>query len=157
MITCFFEDGHKADLRHVVVHAIVEKDAKILLEKRASSLSDGAGQWCLPGGFMDRDETAKQTVLRELLEETGWEGEIIAFFRVNTNPQRQEKTKRQNVALEFIIKPLKQIKSGDKESTEVKWVAREELASLDFAFDHKETVKLYLQYKEKSFPLPLLS
>lgn len=156
MITCNFEDGGKAKLRHVVVHAIVEKDGKILLGKRSLQLSDGAGQWCLPGGFMDRDENAQQAVLRELLEETGWEGEIVSFFRINSHPERKEKTQRQNVALEFIIKPLKQIKSGDQESSEIKWWPIKELDSLDFAFDHKETIKLYLKYRENHFSLPLL-
>ena len=139
MITCKFEDGGKAELRHVVVHAIVEKDGKLLLEKRAESLCDGSGQWCLPGGFMDRDETVKQAVLRELLEETGWEGEIIAFFRVNTNPQRQEKTKRQNVALEFIIKPLKQIKSGDKNA--INFLVGQVLRKTNFKADPNEVRK----------------
>ena len=156
MITCKFEDGGKANLRHVVVHAIVEKDGKILLEKRSSKLSTGAGQWCLPGGFLDRDENSLQAVLRELLEETGWMGEIISFFRINSNPNRIGED-RQNVAMEFIIKPLKQIQAPDNESSEVKWVAIDELTSLNFAFDHGETVKLYLQYRQKPFSLPLIS
>lgn len=156
MITCLFENGKKAKLRHVVVHAIVVKEKKILLEKRSLKLSSGAGQWCLPGGFLDRNETANQAVLRELLEETGWQGEIISLFRVNSDPERKEEDQRQNVAIEFIIKPLKQIKKPDSESSEIKWWPVEEIDQIDFAFDHKETVKLYLQYLQKPFALPVL-
>lgn len=156
MLTCYFEDGGKAELRHVVVHAIVEKNGKLLLEKRSSKLSTGAGQWCLPGGFLDHGENVSQAVLRELLEETGWVGKIISFFRINSNPKRIGED-RQNVAIEFIIKPLKQIQATDNESSEIKWWPIEELEKVDFAFDHGETVKLYLQYRQKPFLLPLLS
>lgn len=39
MFTCEFEDGHKTNqLRHVVVHALVIQDNKILLEKRAGDM-----------------------------------------------------------------------------------------------------------------------
>ena len=155
MINCTFEDGGKASLRHVVVHALVEKNGAILLEKRAPHLS-GAGKWGLPGGFLDRDETAKEAVLRELLEETGYQGEIITLFRINSNPQRQEEDRRQNVALEYLIKPMEQVKRPDKESTEIKWVPIEKINSLDFAFDHGQTVKLYLDYRQKKFTLPLI-
>ena len=66
MITCTFENGKEASLRHrVVVHAIVEKDGKLLLVKRSQKISEG-GKWSLPSGFLDRDETAAQAVLREL-------------------------------------------------------------------------------------------
>lgn len=155
MINCTFENGNKVNLRHVVVHAIVEKNGAILLEKRALHLS-GAGKWSLPGGFLDRDETAKEAVLRELLEETGYQGKIIALFRINSNPERQEEDRRQNVAIEYLVKPMKQIKMPDKESTEIKWVPIEKINSLDFAFDHGETVKLYLDYRQRGFALPLI-
>lgn len=76
MITCTFEKGYQARLRHVVVHALVIKDGKILLVRRAPELLNG-NLWGMPGGFLNRDETAEQGVLRELKEETGWEGEVV--------------------------------------------------------------------------------
>ncbi|MBI4999381.1 NUDIX hydrolase [Candidatus Gottesmanbacteria bacterium] len=154
MITCSLEDGGKSSLRHLVVHAIVEKDGKILLVKRAKNLLEG-GRWALPGGFLDRDETAEEGALREFLEETGWEGEVISLFRINTNPNRP-KEDRQNAVLEFIVRPIRQIKKPDRETTGVRWVSIEDLISLDFAFDHGETVKLYLKYLKKPFILPLI-
>ena len=96
MITCTFEDGHAARLRHVVVHAIVERVGALLLVRRAPHLSEG-GRWGLPGGFLDRDERLVDGVLRELREETGWTGEVRRLFRINSRPDRPRED-RQNVA-----------------------------------------------------------
>lgn len=43
----------------------------ILLTRRAPRLSAHGGQWALPGGRLDRDETAVDAALRELREELG--------------------------------------------------------------------------------------
>lgn len=155
MITCTFEKGYTASLRHVVVHPIVEKDGCLLLGKRAGDLLE-AGKWGLPGGFINRDETLTQAVLRELLEETGWKGEVVALFRINSNPMRPHED-RQNIAIEFIVKPLEKIGEGDWESSKVEWIPIKKLLPFDqFAFDHGETIRLYLEYRKKHFKLPLL-
>ncbi len=156
MISCIFENGNKASLRHVVVHAIVEKDGKILLAKRAPTLSLEAGKWALPGGFLDRDETAEQAVLRELKEETGWEGEVISLFRINTNPHRPHED-RQNVALDFIIRPTKSTGLRDEESTEITWTPIDAFPPLKtFAFDHGESIALFLKHRQHPVSLPIL-
>ena len=155
MINCTFEDGNKASLRHVVVHAIVENDGKILLVKRKPHLLEG-GKWGLPSGFLDRDETAEQGTLRELKEETGWEGEIISLFRINSNPNRPMED-RQNVVIEFTVKPLHKVSERDNESTEVEWIPEDDIPNLgELAFDHGETIKLYLEYKKNPHALPLV-
>jgi 8-oxo-dGTP diphosphatase len=156
MITCTFEDGNKTtNLRHMVVHAIVEKDGAILLVKRAPPLLE-AGKWGLPAGFMDRDETAKECCLRELKEETGWEGEIITLFRINSNPNRPHED-RQNVSIEFLVKPLQKTGEPDHESTAVEWIPIEKLLPFDqFAFDHGESIRLFTEYRKNAFGLPLL-
>lgn len=157
MITCIFENGNKASLRHVVVQAIVEMDGKMLLVKRAEHLIEG-GKWGLPSGFLDRDETASQGILRELKEETGWEGEIISLFSVNTGPERGNDAERQNVPLTFIVKAIKRVGEGDHESTAVEWINIENLPSLGpLSFDHNETIKMYLDYKKAQFLLPKLT
>ena|SRR3989344_5313555 len=155
MIKCTFENGVNTNLRHVVVHAIVEKEGKILLEKRALDLLEG-GKWSLPGGFLDRDENAVEGVLRELEEETGWKGEVISLFRINTSPNRPHED-RQNVVLEFIVKPLQKINKPDSESSEIEWISIGKLPQFEeFAFDHGEIIRLYLKYRKNPFLLPLV-
>lgn len=156
MITCTFEKSYQAHLRHVVVHAIVEKDNEILLVKRAGDILE-TGKWGLPAGFLDRDETASQGILRELKEETGWEGEVISLFRINSNPNRP-KEDRQNVAIDFLVKPLKKTGDPDHESSKVEWIPIDKLLPLEeLAFDHGETIALYLEYRKVHFAIPIWS
>lgn len=154
MIQCTFENDNQTSLRHVVVHAIVEQDGKLLLEKRSEGLLEG-GKWSLPSGFLNRDETVSEGMLRELKEETGWIGEVVSLFRINTDPMRPHED-RQNIAIEFIIRPVKKESQPDKEASIVEWVPIEKLPPLEeFAFDHGQTVDLYLKYRENKYPLPL--
>ena len=153
MISCRFENGRPASLRHVVVHAVVERDGALLLVKRAPTLSEG-GKWGLPGGFLDRDERLVDGVLRELREETGWSGEVRALLRVNSRPDRPHED-RQNVAFDFVIRPLAKVGEPDQESTAVEWVPIDRLPPLDsLAFDHGETIRRYLALRERPEQTP---
>jgi len=156
MITCTFENGQEARLRHVVVHAIVEKDGALLLVKRALTLSLEGGKWSLPGGFLDRDETAQQCALRELFEETGWEGKAGPLFLIKTNPHRPHED-RQNVAMSFIVHPVNKTGEKDNESSEVSWMPIAGLPLLDtLAFDHGEVIAYYLKHRISPCTVPIV-
>lgn len=154
MITCTFEDGGRARLRHVVVHAVVERRGRLLLVKRAPNLSEG-GKWGLPGGFLDRDETLVNGVLRELLEETGWTGRVVTLLRVNSRPDRPRED-RQNVAFDFVIEALEKQGEPDAESSDVQWMMLEHVLSLDLAFDHMETIRSYADFRRRIVTAPIL-
>jgi thiamine-phosphate diphosphorylase len=53
---------------------VMNENHEVLLVKR--NVEPKAGQWCLPGGFVEMGEAPDQGCLRELKEETGLEGEI---------------------------------------------------------------------------------
>jgi 8-oxo-dGTP pyrophosphatase MutT (NUDIX family) len=48
----------------------------LLLTKRAAGLRNHSGQWALPGGSREPGESAQETALRELREETGVAAEM---------------------------------------------------------------------------------
>lgn len=48
-----------------------EGEAGFLLTRRAAGLARHSGQWALPGGRIDEDETPEEAALRELEEELG--------------------------------------------------------------------------------------
>lgn len=145
MITCKFEDGNEASLRHVVVDAIVIEKNKVLLIKRANNLING-GKFAMPGGFLDRDETAEQAVIREVKEETGYDSEVVKLFTIIDNPNRPQED-RQNVAFIYILKSLGKSGSEDTEVSEVAWFDLNKLPEeKEFAFDHYQTIQ---EYKKK--------
>lgn len=147
MIACVFDNGTGATLRHAVVHAVVERDGALLLVRRAAHLPDG-GKWGLPGGFLDRDETLSQGVLRELHEETGWTGRVVGLLRINSNPNRPRED-LQNVAFDFVVEALAQTGRPDAESSTVAWIPIDRLPALaTLAFDHGDTVRAYLDSRD---------
>ena len=155
MITCEFEDGGRAKLRHVTVHALVIKDNKLLLVKRSEKIIEG-GKWGLPSGYANRNERVEEAVLRELKEETGWDGKVISLFRINSEPHRPNDAERQNIALEFLIEPTDETGEPDWEQTEVKWFDLGQISLDEMAFDHGDTIKLLIEYQKSQFELPII-
>jgi len=156
MIKCFFENGNEAKpgIRHVTVDGLVIKDNKILLVKRALSLTNG-GKYALPGGFLDRDETVEQGIIREIKEETGYQSNKVTLFKINTDPNRIGED-RQNVDFVFIVEAGEKISNSDFEVEKIQWFSLNKLPSKDkVAFDHYETLELYLKYLKEKFSLPL--
>jgi ADP-ribose pyrophosphatase YjhB (NUDIX family) len=140
MISCTFADGVGAALRHVVVHAVVERAGALLLVRRADHLHD-AGKWGLPGGFLDLGETLGDGVLRELREETGWDGRVVRLFRISSSPDRPQ----QNVDFAFVVTPTERRGRPDAETAAVEWFPFERLPSPDaLTSDHGETIRAYL-------------
>lgn len=156
MIGCTFENGNDAALRHAVVDNLVLQGDQILLVKRAPQLMEG-GKWGLVGGFVDRDETIRQAVAREVMEETGYEVTDITLFRIVDTPDRPGED-RQNIAFVHLCVAGAQTGKPDWESTEVRWFP---LAALpderEFAFDHYSNIRLYRDYLASRFALPLMS
>ena len=109
----------------------------------------------LPGGFLDRDETVANGVLRELLEETGWSGRVVTLLRVNSRPDRPHED-RQNVAFDFVIEALEKRGEPDAESSDVQWMMLEHVLSLDLAFDHMETIRSYVDFRRRIVTAPIL-
>ncbi len=158
MINCTFENGNNAlrGLRHVTVGAIaVNTDMQVLLVKRALNIHNG-GKFTIPGGFLDRDEDIAQGVLRELKEETGYDGKIVSLFRVNDKPNRP-KEDRQNVDIIYIVNVISGSSTINAEVSNVLWFSKDELPSEDeFAFDHRDSILKYFDYLVKEFPLPII-
>lgn len=64
-----------------VVAAAIEKDGKFLCAQRPAGKSL-AGLWEFPGGKIEKDETAKNALLREIKEELNIDIEIIDFVNI---------------------------------------------------------------------------
>ncbi len=67
----------------VVAQLVDNKEACVLLTRRPKNLRRHAGQFALPGGRVDGDETIREAALRELREELGLhldEGDVLGLL-----------------------------------------------------------------------------
>jgi 8-oxo-dGTP diphosphatase len=155
MIKCILENGRKASFRHVTADVIVvNENNEILLVKRADNLVNG-GKYAIPGGFVDRDETVVEAGIREVLEETGYEVIPSLLLRIADNPERAQED-RQNIGFFYIASAKGGEKALNSEVSEISWFKLDQLPSKDqFAFDHYETIQLYIKYLEEKFTVPV--
>lgn len=93
------------------------------------------GQWAIPGGFLNMDETTEQCAIRELEEETGLKVEKVhqigAYSKIDRDPRGR------NIAVAYLAivdKPLEV--RGLDDAAEAKWFSLHALPPL--AFDHNE-------------------
>lgn len=63
--------GHGDDLPGLPRGTAWSRDAALLLTRRALTLAHHPGQWALPGGRIEANESAEDAALRELAEEVG--------------------------------------------------------------------------------------
>lgn len=156
MITCTFENGNTASLRHVVVDAIAINDnQQVLLTKRAPHLTRG-GFFTVPGGFVDRDESTEQAVLRELKEETGYEGKIVSLFQINDSPDRPRED-RQNIDFVYVVKVISGEQQHNSEVTQIQWYSKDDLPTEEeFAFDHRNAIMRFFEYTHQQYVFPII-
>lgn len=62
------------DRPYVGVGAVIVQDGQVLIVKR--KYDPLAGQWSLPGGGVELGETLEDSIVREMLEETGLDIEV---------------------------------------------------------------------------------
>ncbi len=65
---------------NVGVGGAVVKDGRLLLVRRASRR--GRGNWQVPGGFVEQQETIEEAVVREVEEESGVKAEVEGVLAI---------------------------------------------------------------------------
>ncbi len=69
---------------NVGVGGAVVRDGRLLLVRRASAY--GRGNWQIPGGFIERDETIEEAVVREVEEEAGITASPRGILAIRNRP-----------------------------------------------------------------------
>ena len=67
---------------NIGVGGAVVRDGRLLFVRRASRR--GRGNWQVPGGFIEPDETIEEAVVREVAEEAGVEAEVEGVLGVRS-------------------------------------------------------------------------
>lgn len=76
-------------LRALATDAVIIIDGDVVLLNRNHPPFEG--QWVLPGGLVERDETSREACVREVREETGLNIDIIEFIGLYDDPDRDER------------------------------------------------------------------
>ena len=115
-------DAPKANSVVPSVVAIVEDEAGriLMIHKSDNDL------WALPGGGHDVGESIRDTVVREVREETGYDVEVVDIVGTYTNPNHvmayDDGEVRQQFSIAFSAKRIGGDLRTSDESKEVAWV-----------------------------------
>ena len=126
----------------VVLFTVMDAKLNVLLIRRGRD--PFAGQWALPGGFVDMGESLDSAAMRELEEETGIRNVYLEQLYTFGAPNRDPRDRVITVAYYALVDPT-QIKpkltaQGEAEQIEeVRWVQMGDMPRL--AFDHDEIVR----------------
>ncbi|NMC06926.1 MAG: NUDIX hydrolase [Candidatus Lokiarchaeota archaeon] len=94
------------------------------------------GKFALPGGFLEPDETVEQCCIREAKEETSLDVAITRIVGVYSDPHRDPRGR--TVTITYLCSPVGGMVRGDDDASSAAWFDVASLASLDFAFDHRQ-------------------
>jgi 8-oxo-dGTP diphosphatase len=111
-------------MRHVVVSAaVIERDGAFLMTRRASG-SHLEGTWEFPGGKQEPGESLEQSLVREIREELGCGVEVGPLLLVTRHAYPEVAVELHFFRALLVGAPAPQL------GQEMRWVRREELASL---------------------------
>lgn len=127
-------------------NVIIENDAGELLMIRRSD----NGNWAVPGGAIDLGESLAQAAVREAKEESGIDCEVIDVVGIYTDPKHIILyTSNGEARQEFSIVVQARATGGElttsSESTEVRWIARSDLADLQMDRSMRRRIEYYLE------------
>jgi len=135
----------------VTVEGLVRIADRVLLIRRGNA--PGKGLLAMPGGFIEQRETACQSALRELQEETGLRllasemEHALKAVQVFDHPDRSQRGRVITHAFHFDLGPrrLPEIAGGD-DAAEARWVEIAQLPSLEEQFhdDHFHILDFFL-------------
>ncbi len=143
-------DAPKANSIVVAVSVFVrDEGGRVLLIQRTDN-----GLWSLPGGGQEIGESVAGAAVRETQEEAGVRVEVTGMVGVYSNPGHviayTDGEVRQQFSLCLRAVPLGGTLTPSDESSDVRWVARDDLGTLDI---HPSTLlRITHGYEERPEP-----
>ena len=130
---------NKTQIQHAVDAIIEDDEGNLVLIKR--KYPPYKGYFALPGGAVEKGETPKKALIREIKEETNLDIAIRDKVGVYDEPGRDPRGNVHSTAYKCkIIGGKEKMKSGD-DSEDVISISLKELRKLKLAFDHKKMLE----------------
>jgi mutator protein MutT len=107
---------------------VLDRAGRVLLICRGRAPS--AGEWTLPGGRVEPGETPEEAVVRELREETGIEGTVVAPLGVVAVERGDEGARVRYAIHEFLVTARSGRLAAADDAADARWVERRDLEPL---------------------------
>ncbi len=121
---------------------VIEKDKKILLVKR--KYEPYKGDWCLPAGFMEYDESPEKCAIRETKEELNVDVELDGLFGVYSG---KDDPRTHAVLVMYWAKVTGgKLKPGD-DAEQIEFFGKDELPPNIAFLAHRQILKEYFEDK----------
>jgi 8-oxo-dGTP diphosphatase len=117
----------------LMVDVVIPSDRGVVLIRRGTE--PFAGQWALPGGFVELGETVEAAAAREAAEETGLAVEVARLIGVYSEPERDPRG--HNVSVAFLVRALGGELAAATDASEVSVL---DPSSVELAFDHRRII-----------------
>jgi ADP-ribose pyrophosphatase YjhB (NUDIX family)/ribosomal protein S18 acetylase RimI-like enzyme len=121
------------------VGLLIEMDGGIVLIKRGHPPHQG--EWTLPSGFVEADESAEEAAIREAEEETGLKVDIIELAGINSFPEGPPVS---GIMIFYRVKPVGgSLRAGD-DAVDARVFQPEDVPRLPFR-THREIIAEWLE------------
>jgi ADP-ribose pyrophosphatase YjhB (NUDIX family) len=131
--------------------AVTNAEGDLLLIRRTDN-----DNWALPGGAMECGETIADAAVRETLEETGVHCEVVGLVGLYTNPAHvilytSDGEVRQECSFVFKARAAGGTPTPSSESSQVRWVPRDELDGYSMHRSMRERVERFLEGRDEPY------
>lgn len=151
--TEYYDDPEAPEPNSLVVAAsavVTDDRGRILLQRRTDS-----GLWALPGGGMEMADSLPGTAVREVKEETGLDVEITGLVGTYTDPKHVIEYSDGEVRRQFNVCFRARVTGGalaiSDESTELRFVAPEELGELRMHHTQQLRIRHFLEQRDRPY------
>ena len=128
------------------VAAVIIKDRKILLVKRA--INPHQGKWQIPGGFVESGESLEGGLKREIKEELGVDIEILDYLESFGDGYSYGVPEETTVNIYFMTKIKQGRLKNDHENQEIKFFDLNKLPSVCFK-NNRMAIESYIKWNNK--------
>lgn len=141
---------NKNIIQKIVLAGVIIKNDKILILQRNKNESIYPNMWELPSGKREPLESSEDSLMREIMEETGLNIEIIMPFSVFDYQIKKQNEIRDSTQINFLVKPADdfEVKLSPEHQTSA-WINKNEINKYNLT---KKTKKVL----EKAFELIVL-
>lgn len=124
----------------IVLFTILQSELQILLVKRG--VAPYLGQFALPGGFVQPEESLEKAAARELQEETGTRDVYLEQLFTFGDPERDPRGRVVTVAYYALIAQDRGVLVAGTDAADARWFPVTKLPRL--AFDHTRILEMAL-------------